>query len=209
MIKIYGYPRTRTIRVLWALEEIGAEYELAKVDLMKGGGHDPEYTRLNPAGKVPLLVDGELVLSESGAICTYLGDRFPESGLVPGVGTNERALYDKCCFFALCELEQPLWTMAKHWRFLPKDRRVPEVIETARWEFARCADVLSTELGDRAFAVGTGFTAADILLAHVLNWARGDDMALGHEALEAYTDRMVSRPALARAREREQEDLAG
>jgi len=204
MIKIFGAPTTRSSRVLWALEEIGTDYDYVKVDLMRGEGRKPPYIDLNFGGKVPTLVEGDLVLSESAAICTYLGDRFPESGLVPAVGTAERALYNKWCFFVIGELEQPLWTMAKHRFALPEKRRVPAVMDTALWEFSVAAKVLQVGLEEREFLVGGRFTAADILVAHTLSWAQAFKVSLEPENLQTYAQRMLERPALARAREREQ-----
>ncbi len=114
MLEIYGTPRSRATRVTWALEELAVEYRYHPVDLLKGEGQKPEFRKLNPSGKVPVLVDGDLVLSESAAICAYLGDKFPESGLVPRPGTADRAKYDQWSYFLLTELEQPLWTAGKH-----------------------------------------------------------------------------------------------
>ncbi|MEZ5583211.1 MAG: glutathione S-transferase family protein [Candidatus Competibacteraceae bacterium] len=203
MIKIFGAPTTRATRVLWALEEIGTDYDYVKVDLMRGEGRKPPYIDLNPGGKVPTLVEGDLVLSESAAICTYLGDRFPDSALVPAVDTPERALYNRWCFFVIGELEQPLWTMAKHRFALPEKRRVPAIMETAQWEFGVAAKVLQVGLGEREFLVGGRFTAADILVAHTLAWAQSVGLPLGAENLQTYAQRLLVRPALARARERE------
>lgn len=204
MLKVYGCPNTRSARVVWTLEEIGVDYDYVKVDLLKGEGRKPPYIDLNPGGKVPTLVDGDLVLSESAAICTYLGDKFPAPGLLPGPGTQARALCSQWCFFVIGELEQPLWTIAKHRFALPEKWRVPTVLETARWEFSVAAKVLSAGLGEREFIVGDRFTVADILVAHTLNWARSVEVPLGYERLEAYADRILARPALARARTREQ-----
>ena len=93
-MKLYGHPNFRATRALWALEEVQAEYEYVHLDLETGQGRSDSYLALNPAGKVPTLVDGDLVITESAAICLYLGDKFPESGLVPPIGSNERA---ECC----------------------------------------------------------------------------------------------------------------
>jgi len=82
----------RSTRVTWVLEEAGVDYEFMVVDLSKGEHKKPEYLKVNPYAKVPDLVDGELVLSESAAICTYIGEKFPSSGLVPKEIT-ERANY--------------------------------------------------------------------------------------------------------------------
>ncbi len=203
MLTIFGCPNTRSARVVWALEEAGAEYDYIKVDLFKGEGRRPPYIDLNPGGKVPALRDDDFILTESGAICTYIGDKFPESRLTPPVGTQERARYHQWCFFVIGELEQPLWTMAKHRFALPEKRRVPAMIDTAIWEFGVAAKVLATGLGDKAFIVGDHFTAADIMVAQTLAWARAFEAPLGHDSLEVYADRMLSRPAVARARARE------
>ncbi len=202
-MKIYGYPSTRSTRVLWAAEEVGIEYEFIPIDLGKGAGRQPDYLQINPGGKVPALVDDGIILTESAAICTYLGERFPESGLVPAAGTIERARYLQWCFFVIGELEQPLWTLAKHTFALPPAQRVPEVKATARWEFERAADVLAAGLGDREFILGARFSAADILIAHTLGWAKSADASFPQPNLGTYLERVSSRAALTRARQRE------
>jgi glutathione S-transferase len=204
MLTVYGCANTRSSRVLWALEEAGTEYQYVAVDLRAGAGWKPEYLVLNPGGKVPTLVDGETVLTESAAICTYIGDRFPASRLTPPVGSPERARYDQWCYFVLSELEQPLWTLAKHLFALPERRRVPAVLDTARWEFAVAAKVLAAGLGRREFILGDHFTAADILIAHTLAWALGFELPLEQDHLKTYAERLLARPAWARVQEREQ-----
>lgn len=202
MIRIYGYPFTRSTRAVWALEEAGAEYDYTPIDLTKGEHRKPKFLKVNPGGKVPVLIDGDLVLTESAAICTYIGEKFPASGLVP-TDTAERAHYFQWCFFAMSELETPLWTMAKYTRLFPEERRVPAVSETCLWEFQLAADVLAQHMEGREYAVGNQFTAADILLGGTLNWARANKIALNSPTLEAYADRLSARPTLVRAKERE------
>jgi len=199
MIHVYTHPGTRGTRATWALEEAGATYDIAIVDLMKGEGRSREYLGINPGGKVPAMIADGLYLSESGAICNWVGEHFPDSGLTPPSGTRERALYDRWCFFVVTELEQPLWTMAKHRFALPEKRRVPEIMETASWEFANALSVLAGALQDVPYLVGDRFTAADLLAAHTLAWARRYEMPLNDRYITAYTDAQLSRPALARA----------
>jgi len=206
MLTVYGCPKTRSARVVWALEEAGAEYAYHKVDLFAGAGRQPDYLALNPAGKVPALVDGTLTLTESAAICTYIGDRFPASGLTPQGDIAARACYNQWCYFALSELEQPLWTLAKHRFALPETRRVPAILETAQWEFSGAARILALGLGEREFISGDHFSAADILIAHTLAWAQAFALPLGHDNLDAYAARLLARPAFVRAQARE---LAG
>lgn len=206
MMDVYGYPRSRSLRVLWALEELGAAYRYHQVDLLKGEGHSREYLKLNPFGKVPTLVDGELVMSESAAICTYLGDKFPESELVPGPGGSERALYDKWSYFVLSELEQPLWTAAKHRFVYPEEKKRPEILDIVPWEFGRAAKVLDQGLQGRNFLVGDSFTMVDILAAHTLVWARAFKIPHDRPALDAYQERICSRAAYSQAKEREAQE---
>ena len=208
MIKIYGFPYTRSTRATWALEEAGAEYEFIPVNLAKGYQNQPEFLKVNPGGKVPALVDNDFVLTESAAICTYIGEIFPASGLVPSE-INDRAHYYQWCFFAMSELETPLWTMTKHTKILPKERRIPAIADSCIWEFQRAAAVLAKHLEDREFVVGEQFTAADIVLGATLNWARKAEIQLMSTVLEAYADRMSDRPALLRAREREAKTTTG
>jgi len=191
------------MRAVWAAEEVGAEYEFVIVDLGQGEGRQPQYLKINPGGKVPALEDDGIIITESAAICTYLGERFPVSSLVPEIGSSERAAYFQWCCFVIGELEQPLWTLAKHSFVLPQVHRVPEIRATAKWEFARAADVLAAGLGERDYILGAKFSAADILIAHTLNWSKSAKLSLEHVNLERYLERTLSRPAVERARERE------
>jgi glutathione S-transferase len=201
-MKLYGCPNSRSLRAAWALEEAAADYEYVLVDLFKGAARTPEFLALNSAGKVPVLVDGELKLTESGAIINYVSDKFPASGLVPG-DAAARANCLRWMFFAKTELEQPLWTIAKHRFALPKDRRIPGIEDTARWEFAGAAKLLDEALGKREFICDEAFTGADILLVHTLAWARSAKVPLDSARLTAYMERLLTRPALTRARKRE------
>ena len=203
MYEVYGMPRTRTTRVVWALEELEVDYAYHLVDLLKGEGQRPEYLRMNPSGKVPVLVDGDLVLSESAAICAYLGDKYPERLLVPRCGTVERAKYDQWSYFVLTELEQPLWTAFKHRFVYPAEMRVPAILEVAPREFGRAAALLARGLEGKDYLVGDKFTLADLLAAHTLVWARGLKIPHGQAGLEDYEQRICSRPAFARMRARE------
>jgi glutathione S-transferase len=101
-MRLYGCANSRSLRALWALEHAGAEYDYVSVDLFRGEGRLPAFLALNPGGKVPLLVDGGLRLSESFAIVTYVGEKFPESRLVPKT-LAERGEYWRWCNFVVSE----------------------------------------------------------------------------------------------------------
>lgn len=198
-MQLYGFGGpSRATRVAWALEEAGASWSYVATS-----PRAPEVVHKHPLGKLPLLVDGELVLSESFACCTHVADRYPQAGLVPPVGTEARAAYLQWGSFVISELEQPLWTLAKHTRHLPEALRV-DVGPVARHEFRRAVSFLGTMLGERAYLVGDRFTCADILVTHTLRWAVG--MRFGDEIpdnVKAYGKHHAQRPALQRANERE------
>ena len=201
MLHIYGCPQTRSSRATWALEEAGAEYGYTAVDLRNGEHKKPEFLMVNPSGKVPALTDGALNLSESAAIVTYVGEKYPASGLVPS-DAFDRAHYFQWCFFVMSELETPLWTMAKHTQYLPEERRVPAVSESCLWEFDLAVKIADQHLQGREFVVGNHFSGADILISATLNWARSLGATLP-PSLETYANKMLARPALAKARARE------
>jgi len=205
MIKVYGFPQTRSRRITWMLEELAQDYEFILVDFNKGEPSSPEYLAINPAGKVPAMQDGDLLLTESAAILTYLGDKFPEQGLVPTAGTAERGVFEQWSYFTLSELEQPLWTMGKHRFALPEEYRVPQIMKTAEWEFQRALAILEKGLGDRQFILGDNFSAADILLGHTLIWGINFKQAVDAHNLTRYVERLRQRQALEKAIAREEE----
>jgi glutathione S-transferase len=203
MIKLYGYPRSRSTRIVWMLEELGIDYEFIKIDLLAGGGQSQDYLKIHADGKVPAIDDGGFVLTESAAIMTYLGDKYPAANMVPKPVTKARATYDEWCFFVLTELEQPLWTVGKHTFVLPEDKRVPEILQVARWEFLKACNVLEKKLVGKPFALGDSFSAIDILIAHTLRWAAAFKVPCGSQRLDSYRDDMIARPAFEQVIKRE------
>jgi len=203
MPTVYGFPRTRSTRVTWTLEELGVDYEYVKVNLLEGEARKPPFLEINPAGKVPALKDGDFVLTESVAICTYLADKHPDAKLVPDPRTRQRAVHDQWCYLAVTEIEELLWTQAKHTFALPEKLRVPAILETLPRELSRAIGFVETRLGDAQFVLGDRFSVADIILGHLCAWARNVQMPIESDVVNAYADRVLARPALARARERE------
>ena len=192
---------------MWALEEIGAQYEYVEIDLMRGEGREPQFLEINPAGKVPVLNDDGAIITESAAICMHLAEKHPQRRLLPPAGTVERSQCYKWMSYVLTELDAPLWAIAKHRFALPRDRRVPAVIETSSWEFRTAVKILATGLGNRSFLVGDRLTVADILAGHTLSWAKSARLALGSEQLEGYLASLLARDAAIRARARAQPPL--
>ena len=204
MITLYGCPNTRSSRVSWMLEELNLPYEYSFVDFSKGGSQAPEFLAVTPAGKVPVLTDDDLLLTESAAIINYLGDKYGNGDLIPKAGTAQRGLYDQWCHFAMSELEQPLWTIGKHKFALPSEHRVKEIFPTAAWEFQKALGLFSKGLGESPYILGDNFSAADILLTQTLFWAISFKQEIPQTNLQEYIERLRNRPALLKAKEREQ-----
>src|SRR5438045_3786801 len=158
-MKLYYVPMTRSNRPRWMLEELGVPYELVRLDPKKGENQTPEYLAINPTGKVPSLVDGEVKMFESAAIVAYLADKFQK--LAPPVGTPERAAYYQWLFFGMTTLEQPVGLYAKHTGSLPPEQRVEHVAKDAKAAAERALAPLDHALKEREWLLGP-FTAADI-----------------------------------------------
>ncbi|MDI5890025.1 glutathione S-transferase family protein [Halomonas rhizosphaerae] len=202
MITLYSFPSSRSLRVAWTLEELGLDYACQHVDLAAGEARQGAHLDRHPDGKVPVLVDGDLTLFESAAICRYLAERYGEPGGLLPASLEDRARVDQWLFFTTGELEQALWTQAKHKFALPRGRRVPAVLPTAAWEFQQALEALARRFEGEGWLVGDHFSLADLLLGHTLSWAVQFKTRLP-AALEAYRQRCASRPALARAVARE------
>ena len=200
-MKLYGYKNGRTLRAVWALEEAHVPYEYVGIDLFKGEAREPEFLKINPAGKVPVLVDGAQTITESAAICLHIAEKYPDSQLLPSVGTPARTECYKWISFVLTEIDSALWTIAKHRFALPEERRVDAILDTAAWEYGVAAKILAAELANRDYLAGS-FSVADILAGHTLLWARSARVNVQSDALDSYLRRLEARDTLKRAQSR-------
>jgi glutathione S-transferase len=200
MLTLYYAAPSRAFRPRWLLEEIGEPYELVRLDLSAGEQKRPEYLAINPNGTVPTLIDGDLTLFESAAICQHLADRFPDAGLAPSVGTRERGLYYQWMHYAMTSLDAPVIALFHHTTFLPEAERVPALAEESRRTFSAALSVVDQALADRPFLLGERFTAADIMVGSTLIWGQGLRLIPPERAAAlAYAGRLARRPAFVRA----------
>lgn len=199
MIKLYHAPRTRSIRPRWLLEEMGVPYELVRLDLGQKEHKRPEYLAIHPHGTVPALVDGNLALMESSAICLYLADKYPEKGLAPAAGTQERGLYYQWMVYAVATLEPPLIQIFQHTVVLPEAERSPKALAEGQEKFRDVARVLSEALQGKQFLLGSQFTAADVMIGSTLVWASLLGLLADQPTLQAYVQRLQERPACQKA----------
>ena len=199
MIKLYHSRQSRSVRPRWLLEEIGAPYELVTLDMQKGEHKTPAYMKVHPHGAVPALVDGDLQLFESAAICAYLADKFPEKRLAPPIGTPARGLYYQWMVYAIATLEPPVIDVFMQTAMLPEAERSPAVLAAARKKFGDVANVLEQALGTRPFLLGEQFTAVDVMIGSTLGWAQMLGLLEGKKTLQEYVQRLSERPASQKA----------
>lgn len=195
-MKLYEFAPTRSIRVRWTLQELAVPFEAVQVRLPLGENRTPEFLKLNPAGKLPVLVDGDLVLTESVAIVLYLAEKFPEQRLLPTT-LRERAEAHRWLLFAATELEQPLWRIARNEFVYPEAQRVAADVPNARREAQAAASIVDDHLRGREFMVGERVSVVDFVTAYTLDWAEtaGCLQQCAHAA--AYLQRMYARPRAA------------
>lgn len=202
MYQAVGSPASRLTRVTWMLEELGEPYEIVKAKQ-----HTDTMRRYNPTGKMPALVDGDAIVTDSAAICAYLGEKHADKGLGPNPGLAGRAEMMSWMLYAQSEFEAPMWNKLKH-RFMLADDLRADVGPWVTYEFANEERGLEAKLAGRPYALGDRFSAVDVILGHCGQWSRSGKFQPKSQVVADYLERVLSRPALARAIAREKEVAA-
>ena len=192
-LTLYYMPGTRSERVRWALDELGLDYGIEKLDLFKGEGNRADYRAIHPLGQLPaLLVDGQAMF-ESGAIVQWLAEATPGSRLAPPVDQPARRAFDQWMYFAATSLEAPAWEMMLHGNILPDEQAVKSIIPFATQQYQRALQVLDHALTGKDYLLGSDFSAADIMVGYLLPWF--PEQLAGCAVLPAYFERLKQRPA--------------
>lgn len=182
----------RPIRVAWTLEELGQPYELTTMTREESRGE--EHLARHPLGRVPVLESDEGFVFESAAICLHLADLHAQAGLVPELGSHERALVYQWAVFAPAEIEPHVIEAAI---FGQKD---PERAALARGRVDAAARAVAGALDGNEFLVGDRFTIADVLVGSALGWpARVGFAEMMPDSVNAYAESLSQRPAYQRA----------
>ena len=184
-MKLYHNPQSRAVIAKWMLDECDASYEIVPIDFTKGEHKAPGFLKINPAGKLPALEDGESKIFEGAAICLYLADKFPQAQLAPKIGAPERGRYLSLMVYSTSQLEPSMGDALLKVETLPQ--RGWTNFETAQ-------AVVEGELGTGPYLFGDWFTAADIMIGSMFIWKRIFGAPAGRPALEAYVDRLLARP---------------
>ncbi|RZL09416.1 MAG: glutathione S-transferase family protein [Rubrivivax sp.] len=185
-MKLYFNPQSRAVIAKWMLDECGASYELVPIDFQKGENKTPAYRAINPAGKLPALVDGDAHLFENVAIALYLADKFPQARLAPAIDAPERGRYLTLMVYATSQLEPAM---------------VDELLNVSTppqrgWtDVATARDVVERELGDGPYLFGDWFTAADVMIGSMFIWTQMWQRSPERPRISAYVERLLQRPA--------------
>jgi glutathione S-transferase len=201
MYELCYYPGNASLAPHFVLEEIGAPFVLRLVDRKHNAQKDPEYIKRNPMGRIPTLVDGDLVLFESAAICLHLADRHPAAGLAPPLATNERAHLYKWLMF-LTNTIQPDFMAFYYPKRYTTDVERAEAVKSAAEARLNAAYVVVDEALDRdgPYLLGSAVSIADLFLLMLVQWGRTQKSPPANfPAIRRCVDLLAARPAVRRA----------
>lgn len=192
-MKLYIYPGTRSDRPQWLLEELEVPYEPVVINLEKGEQKSPDYLRLHPLGKVPLLEDDGGYIFESGAICAYLADKYIDKGFAPPFDSPRRGEFYQWLFYAVASIEPIAVEIINQTMFLSESERSETILNNARERFFERAAVVECVLKNQPYLLGTEMTATDIMVGGTLLWDRKTLTDL--PAVTRYIAGLTGRPA--------------
>jgi glutathione S-transferase len=194
---LYGTSKSRALRAVWGIEETGIAYQHVPT------GFGPEsktadYLAINPNGRIPALVDGELTLFESMAINLHLAKRY--GGALYPDSTADEARAWQWSVWAISEIEPLQMQIVVQKLFTPEEKRDPKVVERASRGLQRPLRVLDAALAGRAWLLGDAFSVADLNLAGVMHLMKNIGFSVAeHANVQRWADACHARPALARA----------
>ncbi|WP_178131147.1 glutathione S-transferase family protein [Reyranella sp. CPCC 100927] len=197
-LKVYGAARTRTVRTLWMMGELGMPYEHIPITTQDGANLKPDYVAVNPTGRVPAIDDGGFVLSESMAINLYLAKTYG-GALYPATPQGEARAW-QWSFWAVTEIDKTIIEWALHSSVLPEAERDSKRARAARLELERPLEMLEGALAHTLWLAEDRFTVADLNAASVMYralWMDLDDKPHARDWLRRCWDRPAARAARA------------
>jgi glutathione S-transferase len=191
-VKLFWAPKTRSLRAVWLLEEAGIPYQRIKIDIRdEASKANPELRAASPMGKVPAIEDGNVRIWDSGAICAYIADQYPQNRFAPSIGDPQRGEYLMWLMYTNSVIEP---SMAEKFAKLPAN---PVQFGWGSWE--QMLATLRHGLERGPWILGERFSAADTLLGMSCIFLRQFKMIGDEPVLDAYAARCSARPALVRA----------
>ncbi len=172
MYALHYYPGSASLLPHMALREAGVPFELRLVDRAQDAQNSEAYLRLNPNGRIPVLVQGDLVMFEAAAITMHLADRHPEAGLAPLPGTPERAQFYKWMVHLTNTPQAEYRAWFYPWQHVAEPGAADAVKQASGERLGRMFDVIAGQLGDGPWLLGERFSAADLFLLMLVRWGR-------------------------------------
>lgn len=199
-MKLWHCTDARSLRPLWAMEEMGFEYELEVLPFPPRLLHK-EYLAINPLGTIPYFVDGETRMTESSGICHYLVERYQRYDFGLEHSHREFGAYLNWLYHSDATLTFPQTIFLRYTRLEPEERRLPQAAEDYRkWYLARLR-LLDAHVRDHKFLCDGRFTIADIVIGYALLLGENLGISEGYQPQTLdYLERLKSRPAFIRAR---------
>ncbi len=198
-MKLYHAPHTRSVRVIWLLEELDVPYELETIDFITP---KTVFSQKTPVGKFPVLEDEGVTIFESGAIVEYLVERYGKGRLAPPIGSPLRGPYLQWIHFAEATAFPPIGDIVRHSFFKPEEERIPAVVEDGRERAITTLAVLDRTLAGKQWILGDEFSAADVMLGYTLHAAKLFGLLEGRfPDLRGYVERLEGRAAFQKALE--------
>ncbi len=173
MYTLYYYPNNASLAPHFLLHEMELEYELLLVDRKSNGQKSAEYLKLNPAGRIPTLIDGEITLFESPAICIHLCEQHPEKGLIPPLGSKERPVFFQWLTYLNNTLQAELMTRYYPHKHTVDEGAIPSIIEAQDERIAEALSVIDQALADKQYLLGNKISACDFFLFMLSKWSLG------------------------------------
>ena len=199
-MKLYFAPNSRAVRIAWLLEELGLEYDVEKYKVGDRALRTPEYYKIHPMGRIPVLEDGETRIYESGAIVQYLLARHGDGKFVPDVNDPSFPEYLQWLHYAEGSIMGQVNILVVETILLPPEKRNDVNVNRALKLLRVALGNVDNRLQDREYLTGT-FTGADIMTGHACFGAKNAGAKIDdYEHLNAYINRLLKRPALEKAR---------
>lgn len=194
MIVLHHLAFSRSIRVLWALEELGVDYKLVSYERTAAFRAPPELAEIHPLGKSPVIVEGDLVLAESSAILRYINTRHGDGRLAPPAGTDAYALHDEWLDYVESSAALPLLTL-----FRATVQKNYEAIAEAKKPVNKALAYIGNGIGDGPWLMGEALSLADIQMSYMLAIAEALGMLRDHPRVADYLARMRAHPTFIKA----------
>ena len=202
-LKIYGTAASRAARPLWVAQELGLAYEHIALSFLGGATRTPEFLKVNPNGRIPVVDDDGVLVWESMACTMYLAERFPgaDGESLAARNNTERAEILRWTFWVVTECEKDALLFLMHAMVMPAERRKPKLAEEALRHLSNPLRILNQHLQDRPYLAGERFTVADICVASVIAWVEGAGESMAQcPQLRDWLQRCLARPAFQQVR---------